>query len=60
MEFTGDYPTLLIKYYDRKGIISRITSVIANNDINIASMKVTREDNIATMVVETDSVIGEK
>ncbi len=60
VEFTGDYPTLLIKYYDRKGIISRITSVIANNDINIASMKVTREDNIATMVVETDSVIGEK
>ena len=51
VEFTGDYPTLLIKYYDRKGIISRITSVIANNDINIASMKVTREDNIATMVV---------
>lgn len=60
MEFTGDYPTLLIKYYDQKGIISKITATLANNDINIATMKVSREDNIATMVVETDSAIENK
>ncbi len=60
VEFSGDYPTLLIKYHDKKGMISKITSIIANNDINIATMKVSREDNIATMVVETDSVIENK
>ncbi len=60
VEFTGDYPTLLIKYYDQKGIISKITATLANNDINIATMKVSREDSIATMVVETDSAIENK
>jgi len=60
VEFTGDYPTLLVKYYDQKGMISRISTILANNDINIATMKVTREENIATMVVETDSAIESK
>lgn len=60
VEFSGDYPTLLIKYHDKKGIISKITSILANNDINIATMKVSRENDIATMIVETDSIIENK
>jgi L-serine dehydratase len=59
VEFSGDYPTILIKYVDQKGVISRISSILSNNDINIATMKVTRENDIATMVVETDSEINE-
>ena len=48
-----------LKYVDQKGVISRISSILSNNDINIATMKVTRENDIATMVVETDSEINE-
>lgn len=57
VEFTGDYPTILIKYIDQKGIISKVSFVLSTNEINIATMKVSRESNIATMVVETDSDI---
>lgn len=60
VEFSGDYPTMLIKYIDQKGAISRISSILSINEINIATMKVTRENDIATMVVETDSDINEK
>lgn len=60
VEFSGDYPTILLKYKDQKGVISRISSILASNEINIATMKVTREENIATMVVETDSNIDKK
>lgn len=60
VEFSGDYPTILIKYIDQKGVISRISSILSTNEINIATMKVTRENNIATMVVETDSEINKK
>ncbi|WP_313756056.1 L-serine ammonia-lyase, iron-sulfur-dependent subunit beta [Tissierella sp.] len=60
VEFSGDYPTMLIKYIDQKGAISRISSILSTNEINIATMKVTRENDIATMVVETDSDINEK
>ena len=58
VEFSGDYPTMLIKYIDQKGVISRISSILSTGGINIATMKVTRENDIATMVVETDSEIN--
>ena len=43
VEFTGDKPTILLKYKDRKGVISEVSSIAVNNDLNIATMKVTRE-----------------
>lgn len=60
VEFTGDYPTILLKYQDQKGTISRISAILANEDINIATMKVTREGNIATMVIELDDPIKDQ
>ncbi len=57
VEFTGDKPTILLKYKDRKGVISEVSSIAVNNDLNIATMKVTREKDIATMVCELDSEI---
>lgn len=57
VEFTGDYPTLLLRYLDRKGVISQVTTLLTTNEINIATMKVIRERNIATMLIETDSDI---
>lgn len=60
VEFSGDYPTTLIKYIDQKGVISRISALLSNNEINIATMKVVRESNIATMIVETDSNVDLK
>jgi len=60
VEFTGEYPTIILKYADQKGIISKISSILANKDINIATMKVTRDgNNNATMFCEIDSPIGD-
>ncbi|MBZ2174121.1 L-serine ammonia-lyase, iron-sulfur-dependent subunit beta [Schnuerera sp. xch1] len=60
VEFSGNYPTILVKYNDRKGSISRISSILSNNDINIATMKVSRKEKIATMLIELDSPIENK
>lgn len=57
IQFSGNYPTILIRYKDQKGSISRISSILSSEDINIATMKVTRERKIATMVIEIDSPI---
>lgn len=57
IEFSGNYPTILIRYTDQKGSISRISSILSSEDINIGTMKVTREGKIATMVMEIDSPI---
>ena len=60
VEFSGDYPTALIKYVDKKGVISKISAILSANEINIATMKVVRDSSIATMIVETDSNISDQ
>ncbi len=54
--FSGDYPTLIIRNQDIPGIVARITSELARRDINIATMKLDRsirgED--AIMILECD------
>jgi len=54
IEFTGAYPTMILKYPDRKGIISKVSAIIASRDVNIATMKVSREGKEATMICELD------
>lgn len=60
LEFTGNYPTILLKYNDKKGMISKISSILASHELNIASMKVSREVNVATLVCELDTEVGQK
>ena len=57
IEFTGDYPTIVLKYYDKKGVIMNISSILSKGHHNIGKMNVTRDDNIATMTLELDSSI---
>ncbi len=61
VEFSGQYPTILVEHWDRKGMISRISSVLADAQINIATMKVNRSSRgeAASMIIETDSHITE-
>lgn len=61
LEFTGDYTTLLVKHRDIPGMISKVSSLISDGNINIAFLKVYRlsRGNIATMVFETDSPISD-
>ena len=55
--FTGERPTVIAKYQDKKGIISRITSLFAISGFNIANMNVIRNGKQATLICEFDSDI---
>lgn len=59
VELTGNNPTILLKYKDRKGVVSELSTILANENLNIATMKVSREKDIATLVCELDSYINE-
>lgn len=61
VEFTGNYPTLIISHRDVPGAVSRVTDILYNNDINIAFMKVFRSKrgSSATMIFEVDHEIEE-
>lgn len=61
-EFSGNYNTVITVHKDKPGMISRVTSFLAENCINIAQMKVSRESRgeKALMIIETDEIIPEK
>lgn len=52
--YTGERPTVIAKYKDKKGIISRVTSLFAISGFNIANMSVIRNGKNATLICEFD------
>ena len=60
IEFTGVYPTILINHIDVPGMVAKVSQVLYKYEINIAFMKVYRE-NIkganAAMVFEVDDFV---
>ncbi|WP_035292076.1 L-serine ammonia-lyase, iron-sulfur-dependent subunit beta [Clostridium sp. KNHs214] len=62
VQFRGDYPTVIIEQEDSPGIISKITSLTYEENINIAFMRVYRQSkgSKATMTFETDSLVPER
>lgn len=61
VEFDGAYPTLIINHRDVPGMISRVSTLIYEANINIAFLKVYRSSrgSSATMVLETDTKVSE-
>ncbi|KEI00485.1 L-serine ammonia-lyase, iron-sulfur-dependent, subunit beta [Clostridium botulinum] len=61
VEFKGDYPTLITNHNDTPGVISKITTMLYSENVNIGSMKVYRDAlSTATMALETDNIIPEE
>lgn len=59
LEFTGAYTTLIISHRDRPGIVAKVTTILSENNINIAFMRVYRygRGENAFMIIETDDLI---
>lgn len=56
--FNGDYPTLIIGYPDRLGMVRDISKILASHELNIAKLGVTRRDKFAAMVIELDKAFS--
>lgn len=59
VEMTGELPLLVVGHIDRPGVIAAVTRVLADCDVNVASMRVSRERKGAgaLMLIETDAPI---
>ncbi|MGL4773526.1 MAG: L-serine ammonia-lyase, iron-sulfur-dependent subunit beta [Clostridium sp.] len=62
VEFTGEYPTLIISHRDVPGAVSKVTKFLYDEHINIAFMKVFRNQRgkEATMAFELDNKLDDK
>ena len=59
VKFAGDFPTLIVQNQDRPGMVGIVTSRLAQNDVNIATLQVYRDHpgGNAVMIIETDKTI---
>ena len=60
VEFTGNYPTIIVRHKDIPGMISKVSTILYEENVNIAFMNVYRNSRglNATMVFETDTIVG--
>jgi L-serine dehydratase len=61
VEVTGNFHTIVLVAEDKKGSIARITGILADHDINIATLRLTRKERggDAFVVIECDESPGE-
>lgn len=61
VEFTGEYSTLIVQQKDAPGVVAHITQALSEQEVNIAFMRLFREDKGANAytVVESDEPIPE-
>lgn len=57
--FSGDYPTLIVRNIDQPGHVAEVTSMLAHKSINIATMQLYRASrgNNAVTVIECDQEV---
>lgn len=60
VEMTGELPSLIVEHIDRTGEIAAVTSALAEEGVNIAAMRVSREARgaRALMLIETDAPVA--
>ncbi|MGE5560376.1 MAG: L-serine ammonia-lyase, iron-sulfur-dependent subunit beta [Chloroflexota bacterium] len=58
--FHGEYHALILAYQDRPGVIAKVTSLLATDEVNIATMRVSREarGSQALMIIEVDQPVS--
>ena len=62
VDFTGEYSTLIVSQTDKPGVVAHITRVLSEEGVNIAFMRLFREEKgaAAFTVVESDEKIPAK
>lgn len=60
--FSGDYPTLIVRNIDRPGYVTEVTSRLARRQVNIATMQIYRAGRgaYAVMVIECDQEVPQE
>ena len=61
VNFTGEYNTLIVHNLDQPGHVGEVTTLLAQNAVNIAFMSLyrNRRGGYAVMVIETDQLVPE-
>ncbi len=61
LKLSGEHPAILVVHNDQFGVISSVTHILAQHEINIGHMEVSRKEKgkMALMVIEVDQKIAQ-
>lgn len=61
LRLSGNHPAILVVHHDRFGCIAKVASLLADHEINIGQMEVSRKEKgkQALMTIEVDQNIGD-
>ncbi|MBN6886601.1 L-serine dehydratase [Cytobacillus horneckiae] len=61
LKLSGEHPAILVVHNDQFGVISNVTKILAQHEINIGHMEVSRKEKgkMALMVIEVDQKIDQ-
>ncbi|WP_423409998.1 L-serine ammonia-lyase, iron-sulfur-dependent subunit beta [Heyndrickxia sp. MSNUG] len=61
LKLSGHHPAILVVHNDRHGAIAAVSNILANEEINIGHMEVSRKEKgkMALMTIEVDHNIGD-
>ena len=59
---TGACPTLIIRNQDSPGMVSEVTGILSEENVNIATLQLYRDKRggLAVMVIETDQPVSQE
>ena len=62
VEFRGEFPTILLKYNEQKGVVANVSKFLADANYNIESINTNKDriTNLVTLTVEIDRPLEEK
>lgn len=53
----GNFPVIILKYSEQKGVIAFVSSLLAENGYNIEKMSTQKDENTVTLIVETTNEV---
>ncbi len=61
-DIRGDYPVLILVYKDRQGVLSKVSGLIQEQGVNIASLNCERKEKYkeAVMTISLDSILPDE
>lgn len=62
VNFSGQYPTLIVLHHDQPGLIAKVTTLVSNHRANIANFRLNRQEKggLAIMTIEMDQTMDEE
>ena len=59
VDYTNEFPTIVLKYHEQKGVIAYVSSILAENGYNIERMTTKKDEDSVKLIIELETELDE-